>query len=327
MVYECSTQRHNLPRVTMPFLKFLLRTALYAVVGVVLLVLGIILTLNEPNSGWGTWLGLGGIALICTSPVIAIVIAISKRQQKRRAETAEAQQTATAAVKHFLISAVDKHEGPLRRNLRAAVKRNAYGTIVEDNTDVAVGEFVDSIDFEEAVRQVIASYRKTNLKFEVHLRSEEVTEIIQTRLNSIQSVRMDEDFDPASIPFDGNAFEDWVAAALQKFGWDANTTSGGADQGIDVLARKNGKTLALQCKLYSSAVGNKAVQEAFSGAAHYDADAAAVISNSTYTSSAEDLASTTGVKLFSQYDIPNIYRMTFEHSQNASSDKPRYVPQ
>lgn len=310
----------------MLILKFLLRTALFAGIGIVLLIVGFVLVLlgNGPlQTEVAAYLSIlpliGGTALVCLSPVISIVIAIGKRQGKRRAETNTAQQAAVEAVRQRLLDAVDKHEGALRRNLRAAVRRNDYGTIIEDKTETAIDEFIDSIDFEETVREVISSFRQRNLKFEVHLGNDEINEIIQTRLNDLHSERVNKEFDPTSLPFDGNAFEDWVATALQKFGWDAKTTSGGADQGIDVLATKNGRTLALQCKLYSSAVGNKAVQEAFSGAAHYEADAAAVITNANYTSSAEKLASTTGVKLFSHYDIPNIYKATFEQYESAQA--------
>lgn len=76
-------------------------------------------------------------------------------------------------------------------------------------------------------------------------------------------------FDATTLPFDGHASEKWVAEALIGFGWSAKVTAGSGDQGIDVIAEMNGKKLGIQCKLYSSAIGNKAVQEAHAGRAYY----------------------------------------------------------
>ncbi len=118
-------------------------------------------------------------------------------------------------------------------------------------------------------------------------------------------------FDPSTLPYNGHEFEHWVAKNLNKFGWNANVTSGSGDQGIDVIARKNGRTLGLQCKLLKSPVGNKAVQEAYAGKAFYQMDVVGVISNASYTKSAKALAMNTGVKLLSHRDIPNLYERMF----------------
>ena len=46
---------------------------------------------------------------------------------------------------------------------------------------------------------------------------------------------------------------------------------------IEIIAEKNGMKYAVQCKHYSSNVGNHAVQEAFSGKSIYNADVAVVM--------------------------------------------------
>jgi restriction system protein len=76
-----------------------------------------------------------------------------------------------------------------------------------------------------------------------------------------------------------------------------NVTQATGDQGVDVIAMKNGMRVVLQCKKYSSPVGNKAVQEIVAGKIHEQAHHAAVVTNNTFTSSALQLASTNGVKL------------------------------
>jgi len=106
-----------------------------------------------------------------------------------------------------------------------------------------------------------------------------------------------------SSNLDGHEFEDWVAKTFVIAGWDAEVTVASGDQGVDVLARREGKVLAVQCKFYSQPVGNKAVQEVYSGKVHYQADVAAVVSNAGYTESAKALAQSTGVLLLAPRDI------------------------
>ena len=157
-----------------------------------------------------------------------------------------------------------------------------------------MGEFFASIDLDT---ELIGEAEAAQIVFEqIEFRAEE---------------DRDAGFDARSLPFDGHAFEKWVAEALIGFGWDAKVTSGSGDQGIDVVASRSGKTVGLQCKLYSNAVGNKAVQEAHAGKVYYNADAAGVLTNATFTSSARDLAQVTGVVLLSHHDIPSLYEKFF----------------
>jgi HJR/Mrr/RecB family endonuclease len=92
-------------------------------------------------------------------------------------------------------------------------------------------------------------------------------------------------------------YEGLCATELDKGGWKATLTKGSGDQGVDVIAERDGIRLILQCKLYSNPVGNKAVQEAAAGRAHENADYAAVVSNSSYTNAARQLAQTNKILL------------------------------
>lgn len=103
-------------------------------------------------------------------------------------------------------------------------------------------------------------------------------------------------------------FEAYCAKVLQGSGWNASTTKGSGDQGIDVLAYKNGVRAVFQCKKYSSPIGNKAVQEAIAGKAFASADYAFVVTNSEYTASAKELAGKAGVHLFHYSQLSNIDR-------------------
>ena len=61
------------------------------------------------------------------------------------------------------------------------------------------------------------------------------------------------------------------------------TTKTTGDYGVDLLAEKDSVTYAIQCKCYSSSVGNKAVQEAFSGKSYYNCMVACVMTNNFFT--------------------------------------------
>lgn len=103
-------------------------------------------------------------------------------------------------------------------------------------------------------------------------------------------------------------FERCCADYLGLKGWHARTTKGSGDQGVDVIARKAGHVLVLQCKLYSSPIGNKAVQEAFAAKAYAGAVTAAVVSNQRYTTSAHELAVKTGVLLMHFTELQGLDR-------------------
>lgn len=101
----------------------------------------------------------------------------------------------------------------------------------------------------------------------------------------------------------GDDYEYRVAKYLKRNHFrDVSVTSASRDYGVDIIARKGRKRYAIQCKYYSRPVGISAVQEAFTGMAHYDCNAAMVVTNSTFTKAAETLAEENGVFLISELD-------------------------
>lgn len=104
---------------------------------------------------------------------------------------------------------------------------------------------------------------------------------------------------------DGHQYEHQCAKMLRNKGFSkVQVTKGSGDQGIDVIAYSGGKKYGIQCKYYTSPVGNHAVQEAFAGAKFYNCDVAVVMTNTTFTQSAKDLAQKTNVLLWSRNKIP-----------------------
>lgn len=99
-------------------------------------------------------------------------------------------------------------------------------------------------------------------------------------------------------------FEHYCAELLNSTGWNARVTQASGDQGVDVIAQHGNVKAVFQCKKYSQPVGNAAVQEIIAGKAFEQAHIAAVVSNATFTSSATQLASTTGVFLLHFSELP-----------------------
>lgn len=96
----------------------------------------------------------------------------------------------------------------------------------------------------------------------------------------------------------GQQFEHLVAKLLLNLGYETEVTKSSGDQGIDVIASKDGNKLGIQAKCYSSSVGNTAIQEAVAGKAHYKLDRVMVVTNHFFTESAKQLAKSNGVILW-----------------------------
>lgn len=97
----------------------------------------------------------------------------------------------------------------------------------------------------------------------------------------------------------GHEFEYWCADLLRKNGFfGVKVTQGSGDQGVDILAQKDGIKYAIQCKCYSSDLGNKPVQEVNAGKTIYHCHVGAVMTNQFFTTGAKQAAEATGVLLW-----------------------------
>lgn len=121
----------------------------------------------------------------------------------------------------------------------------------------------------------------------------------------VDEITVNENFEPDEKVdvMTGEEFEFEIEENLKRKGWNVVRTPKTSDQGIDLLIKKNNISVAIQCKRYSTPVGNSAVQEVYSGKEHYKADYAAVVSNQTYTKSARQLSGSTNVMLLHYSDL------------------------
>ena len=94
-------------------------------------------------------------------------------------------------------------------------------------------------------------------------------------------------------------FEEYVCEILKRNGYkQVKLTRRTGDYGVDILASDKHYRYAIQCKYYSKPVGVSAVQQAYSGCQYYECDIPVVVTNHTFTSQAQKLAVTNGVKLW-----------------------------
>ena len=203
-------------------------------------------------------------------------------------------QRASTAVGSKLTDAIDRHLSVLARRRTQLLTHDAYGTPESEKWWKDVDRFLNT----QLVVHLSDRERRQATKLWPELKSAVDARAAQ-ELASNSSV--------FSLPIEKMSptdFEMYCAQRLRNAGWSAQTTKATGDQGADVIAEFRGAKAVLQCKLYSQPVGNKAVQEAFSGRTYYGAQFGAVVTNATFTPSARQLAASNGILLvhFSELD-------------------------
>ena len=132
-----------------------------------------------------------------------------------------------------------------------------------------------------------------------------MTVAIKTTIDFSASGNHDLDDDLEFNSNDPYEYEAFISNRFMRLGWRAFQTPSSGDQGADVIVEKSNRRFVIQCKLYSSPVGNSAVQEVSSARDFYGAIGAVVITNNTYTKSARQLAESQGVWLLHDSELEN----------------------
>lgn len=157
------------------------------------------------------------------------------------------------------------------------------GTIFRDKHKYKIQTFIELLDDE--VPNVSLN------KEDLHLQQN------RNKNYELENPITQQDFDSIN----GHEFENFCADILKKNGYvDVTVTRGSGDQGIDIIAYKDDVKYGIQCKCYASDVGNKAVQEVFSGKTFYNCHVGVVLTNSYFTHSAVELAQSNGVILWNR---------------------------
>lgn len=102
----------------------------------------------------------------------------------------------------------------------------------------------------------------------------------------------------------GTKYEEFVTRRMRwmlRF-WSVRHTGKSGDYGADIIARDwLCRKVVVQCKHYHRPVGVKAVQEVIAAREYYRAAIAIVVTNSTFTKSAKQLARKCNVELWEKF--------------------------
>jgi HJR/Mrr/RecB family endonuclease/uncharacterized protein (DUF697 family) len=104
----------------------------------------------------------------------------------------------------------------------------------------------------------------------------------------------------------GEEFEEFLSLCFEKMGYSVQKTPKTNDFGADLILEKSGVKTIVQAKRYKGKVGSKAVQEVAGAVKYYGANNAMVVTNSTFTQSAYQLASPNQVELWDKEKLINL---------------------
>ena len=151
------------------------------------------------------------------------------------------------------------------------------------------------------------SYRRTYLKRQLDHTHKEIDRL-EREIEAIEAAKKEAMFQ--SVAFidcmDGHEFEYWCAEFLSRIGFeDVEVTKASGDDGVDILAKKEGIRYAIQCKCYSSNLGNTPIQEVHAGKDVYHCQMGAVMTNRYFTEGGKRVAEATGTLLWDRDWIIN----------------------
>ncbi len=188
----------------------------------------------------------------------------------------------------IMIEEVFKHYQTLKIKKNQLIYNDDYGNEICDDFYKEIGYFLKNVVFKDVDNYEINSSDLTLVMIVftfISMHIEKQNTIVEQTVET------------------GIDYENLVYNKLQDSGFEVQKTPTTGDQGVDLIASKNGKRCAIQCKFYSSAVGNKAVQEVIAGKGYYSCEYAVVCSNNDFTKSARQLANNQGVILASEMNI------------------------
>lgn len=205
------------------------------------------------------------------------------------------------ALKYLIKNVVSEHLQTLLRKRRLLIQTNDYGIVDRNKWDEELKYFITHILAPKL--DTSKRYNKWVLRYIEDNRMGGIVRLVE---KAVEEASCDFDRDSYRDDMDPIEYEHMCADILSENGWDARITSASGDQGVDVYAEKDGGAVVLQCKMYSSPVGNKAVQEAHAGKGFMGAAIAAVVTNSSYTESARQLAASLDVLLLHHDELGDL---------------------
>ena len=239
------------------------------------------------------------------TPIVLIVILVLSCIVGFYVYTVNAEKNRKIAQRNRLMDAIKAEISMQGRALRVGKMqkqmKDQYGTLKTEKWVEEMNYFVRTRLNPILFQHGYSEWPDETLQHTIYLVDMTASEVIpDEELLTSEFVSSPENYDPRMHPID---YEIFCATKLQKAGWDTRMTKTTGDQGADIIAQQAGKMLVVQCKLYSSPIGNDAVQQAIAAKTFQSADIAAVVSNQPYTRSAKELASVSRVYLLHHSEL------------------------
>ncbi|MGM3181538.1 restriction endonuclease [Dickeya oryzae] len=194
---------------------------------------------------------------------------------------------------------VSKHIPTLYRKKREILNNNDYGFFDSEKWESEKKRFIIGLNY-KSDRSLLYKGISLHEKFDI------IDVLVCNYTPKVNLIYNDS--------MNGIEFEDYCRSILKDNGWDVSETKRSGDQGVDLIARKNGFSVGIQCKKYSKPVGNAAVQEVKSGIGYYELDYGVVVSNNEFTSGAKDLALANNIHLIHYYNLPNLHAVILNNT-------------
>ena len=110
----------------------------------------------------------------------------------------------------------------------------------------------------------------------------------------------------------GTQFELYLVNIFKELGYKTKHNGKSGDQGADLILKKDDYVYAVQAKYYTGKLSNTPVQEIAGALKYYNANQGVVITNSTFTTGAEELAKANNVILIDGKDLKKLVDYIFE---------------
>ena len=168
--------------------------------------------------------------------------------------------------------------------------------------DVAIGHF----KFESSDIELFAE--EFSHRHDIDLSYKDAVIILEQVITSLDKERIAHNTfltsDTKSLNnLDSESFELLLRDLFTAEGYHVDHNGGVGDQGADLILTKSGQRIVVQAKRYSSAVSNKAVQEAVAAKAVHGCTAAWVVATNHFTSGARENAEANNVLLIDRSEL------------------------
>ncbi|MCP5537312.1 MAG: restriction endonuclease [Akkermansiaceae bacterium] len=197
----------------------------------------------------------------------------------------------------------DKHWDVLSRKRKQLLIPDDYGYIDRSKWINELESYVNN----NLVHKIFKSWSDVDLAIlKMNL---DIMDCLISCMDPIVEDHSYEKLEAHSRPSDPYEYEHYCASLFANSGWTARVTQGSGDQGADLVLTKEHREIVVQCKLYNSPVGNKAVQEVVAAQKYYGAYKGIVVTNASYTPSAKKLAAANDVILLHDTEVVTLNKL------------------